>query len=306
MREAGVELMAYRPLNPLESAPCKLNNRNHRKILVVDDRVAFTGGMNVSGVYSSSSFSNPKTGTKPSVEGPWRDTQIRIAGPAVAAFERLFQRAWAEERGASDETREDGGDQGAPRVIQASLDRGNDLVRIVASDGGDDRYEIYEAYLAAIAHAQRRIWVTQAYFVPNREMRSALKRAAQRGVDVRILVPGVSDVQIALNASRAQYESLLRGGVRIYERDDAMVHAKTAVVDGVWSTVGSSNLDMQSFLHNDEANAVIIGRRFGRQMEDLFRRDMQHAREIDAEAWRHRPFTRKVVEQLASLFQYWI
>jgi cardiolipin synthase len=267
-------------------------------LLIVDGRIGFTGGMNVSGVYGKSSFSTPKP--QPSLTDGWRDTHVRIDGPAVAELQRLFLRQWAEVRPGDQPTGDT--EKYFPRLRR----QGDALVRIIASEGGDDKYEIYEAYLAAIEHAQRRVWVTQAYFAPNEEMLDALEDAAERGVDVRVLVPGFTNEAIVLNASRAEYSDLLEAGVRIYERDDAMVHAKTAVVDGVWSTVGSSNFDYMSFLHNNEANAVIVSRSFGREMEDLYFFDMHHAREIDPEAWDDRPIGSRFVEKLSRLFNYWI
>ena len=303
LQDSGVELHEFNPLNPLKDALWKMDNRDHRKILVVDGRVGFTGGMNVSGVYAKGSFSAPHTedDEKPSLEVGWRDTHVRIDGPAVAELQRLFLNQWAED-GPEDIP------QGKKKKYFPPLKpQGNDLVRVIASKGGGDgQYEIYEAYLAAIEHATECVWVTQAYFAPNDEMLGALQDAAKRGVDVRILVPGLTDRSIVLNASRAEYSKLLKAGVRIFERQDAMVHAKTAVIDGVWSTVGSSNFDYMSFLHNSEANAVIVSRDFGRQMKDLYKFDEQHAREINHKRWKHRPLLARAVEHLSRLFTYWI
>jgi cardiolipin synthase len=179
-------------------------------------------------------------------------------------------------------------------------------VRIIASAGGDDSYEIHDAYLTAVEHAQHRIWITQAYFVPSSEILESLAGAARRGVDVRVLVPGLSNSSIALAASRASYADLLDAGVRIYERQDAMIHAKTAVIDTAWSTVGSSNFDYRSFVHNHEANAVVVGRRFAWEMEELFRIDLEHAEEIDQRQWDRRPLNDRIVQRLCRLFAYWL
>jgi cardiolipin synthase len=302
LKDSGIEVHEFNPINPLKGPLWKMDNRDHRKILVVDGRVGFTGGMNVSGVYATGSFSAPGSDEdeKPSLEVGWRDTHVRIDGPAVADLQHLFLKQWAEEN--ADDIPQDK----AQKYFPHPTPKGNDLVRIIASDGGDEKYEIYEAYLTAIEHATECIWVTQAYFAPNDEMLGALKDAAKRGVDVRILVPGLTDTPIILNASRAEYAKLLKAGIRIFERKDAMVHAKTAVVDGVWSTVGSSNFDYMSFLHNSEANAVIVSREFGRQMQQLYEFDEQHAREINRKHWKHRPLLARAVEHLSRLFTYWI
>ena len=133
----------------------------------------------------------------------------------------------------------------------------------------------------------------------------ALQAAAQRGVDVRILLPGVSDHPSVGYAAHARYTALLKAGVKLYERDDRILHAKTAVIDGIWSTVGSSNWDYLSFVHNDEANAVILGREFGQQMEDLLQQDLRHARFITLRQWQARSLEERFMETLSLLFQYW-
>jgi len=295
LRAAGVELRSFRPIDPIANPKLwKLNNRDHRKILVVDGRVAFTGGMNISKVYASSSFAaGRKPRTPPSTREGWRDTQLEIEGPAVAELQKLFLRQWNDLASGPEET--------CDGCFPALAPRGSDLVRIVASRGGDARYEIYHAYLAALERARSRVWVTQAYFVPDRRMLDDLEAAARRGVDVRVLVPGISDHSVVVDASRAYYEELLEAGVRIYERSDAVVHAKTAAIDGVWSTVGSSNLNYRSFVLDDEANAVVVSRHLGRQMERLYRLDLAHAREIDPEHWRSRSLGERVLQEASSV-----
>jgi cardiolipin synthase len=299
LRSAGIEIQAFHPLDPLQDPKIwELDNRDHRKLAIVDGRVGFTGGMNISDVYARSSLSAPRG--VPDLHSRWRDTQIRIEGPAVAELQKLFLAHW----------REAAPGRASPRPRASYFPtlepRGNDLVRIVASAGGGDRYEIYNAYLAAVEHARERIWVTQAYFIPGERFVGALQTAARRGVDVRLLVPGLSDHATTLAASRSYYSELLEAGARVFERSDAMVHAKTAVIDGVWSTVGSSNLDDRSFLHNDEANAVVIGRSFGAQMERLFAADLGRAHEVDGEAWARRSIGERMHEELSRLFAYWI
>jgi cardiolipin synthase A/B len=312
LAKGGVEVHEYAPVNPL-SGPrfWRVTQRNHRKILVVDGRVAFTGGINISDTYASASSGSGSS------ENGWRDTQIRITGPAVAEFQRLFVASWSQEEGPF---QDDG--HYWPRVPPT----GSELVRAVAKEGEDasalvtnpfvswarrvhfDRKQnaIYASYLAAITESRQRVWITQAYFAPNDEFRNALEQAARRGVDVRLLVPANSDVGLMFHASRHQYRELLEAGVRIFEYEGPVLHAKTAVVDGVWSTVGSSNLDYMSFIHNDEANATIIGHSFAREMERMYHDDLANASEVTLEAWRQRPLTDRVKQTLANGLKYWI
>jgi len=300
LRAAGVELRAFRPIDPVGSPKLwELNNRDHRKLLIVDGRIGFTGGMNVSRIYAKSSFSAPRR--EPNINERVRDTELEIEGPAVANLQRLFLEQWTE---ADPDGPPPGSDRSA--YLPPLAARGEDLVRIVSSKGGDDRYDIYNAYLAAIEQARHSIWLTQAYFAPGERMLAALAAAARRGVDVRILVPGLTDHSMLIDASRSCYGDLLEAGVRIYERKDAMVHAKTAVIDGVWSTVGSTNFDYRSFLHDDEVNAVVVSRRLGEAMQDAYRADIATAQPVDLDTWRRRPLGDRLRERLIRLLHYWI
>jgi cardiolipin synthase len=304
LADAGVEVHEYAPINPLEQPELwRISERDHRKLLIVDGRTAFTGGVGISDTYSQP----PASGSN---EHGWRDTNIRIRGPVVVEFQRLFFESWEKEIGP---IRDDAAYWPALRPL------GDDLVRAVAREGEDasdlllspfvrlvrkvrraEKNPIYASYLTAISESRSRVWITQAYFAPNPEFLAALESAARRGSDVRLLVPANSDVGLLLHASRHLYGELLDAGVRIYEYEGPVLHAKTAVVDGVWSTVGSSNLDYRSFIHNDEANAIIVGRGFAVEMEKMFRADLANAREVTREAWRGRPLRDRVVQALAG------
>lgn len=296
MEAAGVHVIEYNPINPLDAGnPLRVNNRDHRKLLIVDDAVAFTGGINFSETYSSSS--TRKSAQKKLTDG-WRDTHIAIYGPAVAGFKHTFLEQWDKQRGPADLVHDS---SAMPEKA------GDDLIVALQSEGeGTEESPIYRAYLEAIEMAVERIWITQAYFVPDEKLLDHLKHAAQRGVDVRIVVPGISDSNIVLYASRSHYGDLIESGVRIYENSSSLLHAKTAVIDGVWSTVGSSNLDFRSFLHNDEVNAIVLGRDFGRQMEGQFKRDMEVSRAVTLEEWQNRPVTEKLQELLGRSMEYWL
>ena len=298
MRQAGVEVLQFRPLDPVRTPlPWKINNRDHRKIVVVDGKTAFTGGINISSTYASSSRAKP--GPKQGQDEAWRDTHVQIDGPVAAQFQALYFATWTRAGGNVDT-------KGA-RYFPPLAPAGSELVAAVATDAdAPDEVSIYGTYYATVRHASRRLWMTQAYFAPNKTLRRELIAAAQRGVDVRIIVPGFTDSGLIFHASRANYEELLEGGVRLFEQTDSLLHAKTVVADTALSMVGSANFDMRSFLHNNEVSAVVIGSDFGKHMEQLFERDMVDAREVTLESWRKRPLADKLKEAGSRLFSYWL
>jgi len=291
----GIEVAEFRPLRP--SSLWRINNRDHRKLTVVDGRVAFTGGLNISGTYSKASTSRP--GPERGVSSGWRDTHLEVRGPAVRLLQSLFLETWIRLGRRVDP---------AGAGLYPELEEvGDDLVQVVPSEGGDEQeFRIYGAYLAAIRNARVRVWISQAYFAPNAEFREALSAAKARGVDVRVIVPAFTDSALIHYGSRATYEELLDRGVAIYEHEEALMHAKTAVVDGVWSTVGSCNVDARSFLHNDELNAAVLSVDLARDMEAVFRADLESSRRIEAEEWRARPTAERVKEALSSLLSHWL
>ncbi|MDX3904063.1 MAG: cardiolipin synthase [Pigmentiphaga sp.] len=301
MRQAGIQVTFFNPVNPFKSrGSWSLNERSHRKILVVDGEVAFIGGINVSDVYASrpmSGSSRPReAGDKKGA--PWRDTHISIRGPAVPDVERVFLEGWRSQGGPA---------LGDMDFLPQQPQRGPHVVRIVINKpGANDNHAIYLTLLSAIHSAQRSIHITMAYFVPDPAFVAALRDAAQRGVDVVLLLPGFSDFPMVLHAGRSHYEALLAAGVKIYERRDALLHAKTAVVDGVWSTAGSSNLDWRSFTLNHEINAVILGADFGTQMEALFEQDRRASVLVDPEQWKQRPLSARFKEFLSRLLERWL
>lgn len=294
MAGAGIQIVKFNPVNPFSRRGWQINNRDHRKIVVVDGRLAFTGGINFSDVYSSGSS---RIAREPTTEEGWRDTQIEIRGPAVAQFQRLFLETWQKQRGPPL----------AKRDYLPRLDRqGDKLVRVIASEANERINHLYLEILSAITHAEETIHITMAYFVPDRQTIDALCDAARRGVDVKLVLPGFSDFPAVFHAGRSHYSTLLAAGVKIYERRDAMLHAKTAVIDGVWSSVGSANMDMRSFLHNNEVNAVILGTSFAIEMETMFRADLQRATAVDAQTWSSRSLILRLREQLARIWEYWL
>lgn len=300
LRDGGVQVLEYNPVNPLRARTgWRVNNRNHRKLVIADGRVAFTGGINVSDVYASGSapVGSSSRSARDSRAAGWRDTNVRMEGPAVAQLQRLFLETWAKQ----------GGQALAERDWYPKLKpQGTHPVRIVASARGDAGPAIYVALLSAIAHAEKSVHITMAYFVPDRQTVETLARAAARGVDVTLVLPSYTDFWAVFHAGRSHYSDLLDAGIRIYERQAALLHSKTVVIDGVWSTVGSSNMDWRSFLHNQEVNAVILGWDFGREMEAMFERDLKESVPIEREAWERRPLDDRMKELIGRVWEYWL
>lgn len=294
LRDHAIEVHWFRPFNPIDPRLWRLNSRNHRKLLIIDGRIAYSGGINFSGSYSKGSFS-----TTPDPDGDhtgWRDTHLRIVGPVVHQLQQAFLEMWNRER--PDQERIGGATHFPP--IESV---GDMMAGVIASDGGDNEFDIYTVLAAAISHARHRVWITQGYFAPNQAFIDILKAAAERGVDVRLLLPGVSDVPLVLQASRFSYEELLKAGIRIYERQGSPLHAKTIVVDSVWSSVGSANLDYRSLVYNFELNTVVVSSQFGRAMDKLFLADLQYADEITLAARQRRSLLQRLNEVLGHLLR---
>jgi cardiolipin synthase len=297
MRENGLNVMEFNPIpGGAGMEGWGINNRDHRKILVVDGRIAFTGGINFYRVYARSSSELPKRHEE-QLEHYWRDIHIQVEGPAVEAFQRFFMEMWRLQKG-----RVPSGANYFPPLEEV----GDSLMRVIGSTPDQPIPSIYAAYISAIIHAEKSIYLTHAYLVLDQGMLEALSDAAQQGVEVKIIVPSYSDFWLPFYAARHNYTELLRSGVRIFQRRGALLHSKTAVVDGVWSTVGSSNLDLRSFLHDAEINAVILGIEFGQKMERLFAEDLAASTEVLLDEWKRRPWFDRVKEQVARLFRYWL
>ncbi len=310
LRDAGVQVAVFNPVNPASGrAGWSPNQRNHRKVLVVDGRVGYLGGINVSSVYQSSPGAGSGSGSgsgagkadAPAAAdakvAPWRDTHLRIEGPAVAQLEQVIRAGWESQ---SKEPIKGGDSQVAPPA-------GATTVRILANQPDrSDGYTVYLTLMSAFESAQEYIHVTMAYFVPDPAFIEVLTDAARRGVDVALVLPGFSDSSLVFHAGRSHYADLLEAGVKIYERRDALLHAKTAVVDGAWSTVGSSNLDWRSFALNYEINAVVLGPEFAAEMESLFQRDVADSVRITPEAWRARGVGDRSMEFFSRMFERWL
>lgn len=289
--ESGGNVLEFNPINPLKAPRFwQVNRRDHRKLLIVDGQVAFVGGINISSVYSSGSFGRSKP-TKG--DTAWRDTHLRLAGPVVSEFQKLFIATWLEQKGKPLASKDYFPELGS---------KGNEVVRAIGSSPEEPYSQIYATLLSAINSAETRVFLTNAYFVPDPQMLSALKEAVQRGVDVRLLLPEKTDSVLVFYASRSYYDELLDAGVKIYERQDAMLHAKTALIDGVWSTIGSTNLDWRSFTNNQEINAVLLGHNFGDKMQAMFEKDLESSKLVTLDAWRERSISVRIKERAARLW----
>ena len=298
LQAAGVLTCAINPVNPLQRPGYwNITERDHRKIVSVDRQVGFAGGINISAAYSSGSFGRSGRARA----GPdlgWRDTQVRLQGPAVAALDDLVRQSWR--------------DQGCPGALPdlpappAGPPAGANVVRVIPASPGEPVNRIYTMLLTAIDASQRSVHLTMAYFAPGAEMVDALCDAAERGVDVQLVLPAQGDFSPVLHAGRSYYSRLLGASVKIHELQDATLHAKTAVIDGVLSTVGSSNMDWRSFASNSEVNAVVFGEDFGAAMARMFRTDVDNASPITLAAWRARPLWQQGQEWLARwLERFW-
>jgi cardiolipin synthase len=252
--------------------------------------VAFVGGINISSVYSSGSFGRSKPTKGKQV---WRDTHLRMSGPVVSEFQKLFIATWSEQKGEPLASR---------NYFPAPSSKGDEVVRAIGSSPEEPYNQMYVTLLSAINSAESKIYLTNAYFVPDPQLLAALKEAVQRGVEVKLLLPDKTDSNLVFYASRSFYDELLSAGVQIFERQEALLHAKTGVIDGVWSTIGSTNLDWRSFTNNQEINAVLLGQGFGAQMEALFEKDLTISNPITLEAWRSRSLFLRVKERAARLW----
>ncbi len=293
LKQGGIEVLEFNPVNPLKVRKQWLvNNRDHRKLLIVDGQSAFLGGINISSVYSSGSIKR-RTLQSEGQTVAWRDTDLQVEGPVVAELQKLFIETWDKQRGKPL----------APRQYFPPLKpQGNEIVRAIGSTPDDPYSLIYLTLISAIDNAEKQVYLTNAYFVPGPQLLKSLIDAAGRGVDVKLILPSHSDSEVVFHAGRSHYSHLLEGGVKLYERDGALLHSKTAVFDGVWSTVGSTNLDWRSFLDNDEINAVILGREFGKQMQATFARDLEASQAIDLESWEQRPLLLRIKEWMARVW----
>ena len=290
MRSNGIRLVEFDPINPFAAgfhwAPL---HRDHRKLMVVDGAYVITGGINISGVYSSGVIASKKKNPSVDVLKTWRDTDVQVEGPVVSEYQELFVANWLEQGGPP---------LGFSDYFPALDAKGDQIVRVLGSVP-QEFSTIYVTLISAIRNAETNIYITDAYFAPDSQMLEALQGAARRGVDVRLLFPGHTNEPLIQPAARSHFSELLDAGVKIYLWQGEMLHAKTATIDGVWSTVGSSNLDWWSIARNDEINTVVLSVRFGQQMNASFMRDLENSQQLDAALWQQRSMLERIEEAIA-------
>jgi cardiolipin synthase len=261
----------------------QVNLRNHRKILVVDGKVAFTGGLNIGDEYLG----------KNKRLGRWRDTNLKLEGPAVESLQRIFIEDWDF---ASGESLEGGA------YFRADANAGDDEVQVIQSGPDQEVKAIREVYLASIFKARQRLWITSPYYVPDQGLRDALCLAGLTGVDARLLLPYEADHTMVHYASRYYLRDLLDAGVKVYLYTAGFIHSKVWLADGQWASVGTANLDNRSLLLNFEVNCLIYSPRAVTELEEQFKRDLTESIRLDAKVFAKRPLMGKLAENFFRLF----
>ncbi len=255
--------------------PWEFHRRNHRKLLIIDDTIAYTGGFNVH-VTSSLRLAG---------QSRWRDTHVRFDGPAVGQAIDVFE--------------------GSGREVQEPWQTSNPF-RLMPNATRHCRWRLRCEFDRVLRAAERRVWLTTPYFLPDRRLRGRLVRAARRGVDVRVLMPAKNDVPISQWASRALYRGMLRNGIRLYEYQPRVLHAKTLLVDDAWATIGTANFDYRSLFVNAEVNLIASDERFCEALARQFRTDIEASHEIRAEHWQRRSWWKGIPEKLAWSLRRWL
>ena len=280
MARNGIDLEWYHPLRWYTLS--RLNHRTHRKLLIVDGEIGFSGGVGIADEWLGDA----------DARNHWRETMVRVEGPVVTQMQFAFMDNWVKSRG----------------ELLTGLDyfpqvgtRGPHLTQVVKSSPSEGSSTVKLMYVISIVSAMKSISIENAYFVPDADTVRALEGAVRRGVDVKVIVPGeLTDVPIVREASHWHYERLLNHGIRIFEYQPTMMHAKTMVVDGIWSTIGSSNFDDRSFRLNDEVNVNVYDEGIAAQMEAMFREDLLRSEEITHRKWLRRPRFEKLKEKLGN------
>ena len=283
MERSGCHVAWFRPLTPWQViTPWTLpffNKRLHRRIVVIDGRVGFTGGSGISEKWEGD-------GRR---EGYWRDTDVRVEGPVVHQLQAAFAESWRETTGMV---------LGGDAYFPALDDRGSVYAQVVKSSPAGGAFEAYMLFLLSIESARRSILLTNPYFVPDDRMKEALLRAVRRGVHVVVLVPGKIDHNLVRQASRGMLGDMLRAGIEIWEYRAALLHSKTMIVDGILATVGSTNLDNRSFALNEELNLTVYDRDVAQRLEKVFEEDLKVSSRLTYEMWSNRGVVGRVLELL--------
>ncbi len=281
MQKAQVEVERYHALSWYNLS--RLNNRTHRKILVVDGKIGFTGGVGIADEWSGNGF----------IPDKWRDSHYQVSGPVAAQMQSAFMDNWLKTRPEV---------HSSPAYFPVLEPKGKSLAQMFKSSSGEGGSSVRLMYLLAIAGARKSISFESAYFIPDSQTIGDLVKARERGVDVQIIVPGpYTDSVVVRHASRGHWEKLLRAGVKIYEYQPALFHCKVLVIDNYFLSVGSTNFDERSFRLNDEANLNILDEAFASKELEMFAKDRAHSKEVSLDQWLARPTQEKIFEKLSDL-----
>jgi cardiolipin synthase A/B len=283
MSRNGIDVEWYHPLRWYTLS--RYNHRTHRKLLIVDGCIGFSGGAGIADTWLGDADSREH----------WRETMIRVEGPVVTQMQSAFMDNWIKSRG----------------ELLTGLDyfptiepAGNHVAQVIKSSPSEGSSTVKLLYIISVVSATKSIYISSAYFIPDRDTLRALEGAVRRGVDVRVIVPGdFNDLPVVRQASRWHYDMLLRHGIRIFEYKPTMMHAKTMVVDGLWTTIGSSNFDDRSFRLNDEVNVNVYDAGIAAQMQEMFSEDLKQCEEISLRKWFRRSWLDKVKEAVAEGFK---
>lgn len=287
---AGVLTATFNPVRFLRSK-LGINRRDHRKMIIVDGKIGYLGGLNIAEEYGS---------PLKNWDG-WRDTGVKIQGPVVKQMTQLFVKWWNRlSKQPLRKALKTGGESGKEEIP------GKMLASVVGTDSLRARREIIRSYRKALWNAKKSIYIQSAYFIPTFSIRRALRQASLRGVDVKIIVPLSGDIQMANFASRRNFKQFMKDSVQIYQYPGPVMHAKTAVIDGIWATVGSFNLNHRSFFHDIEINLLVIDEEFGGKMEECFKRDLIKSLPVDPKKWEERPLNEKFLEVVCYTFKHWL
>ena len=282
-KKAGCQTEWFRRIKALQFiTPWELfryNHRSHRRILVVDGRIGFTGGHGVSQAWTG----NGRTAAH------WRQTDVRVEGPIVQQLQAAFAESWRETTGNL---------LGDDSYFPALDTQGKVYTQVVKSSPVSGRFESYLLFLLSITSAQKSIYIANPYFLPDERIAEGLLDAVKRGVRVVVLTPAIGDHATVYASSRGGFGPFLHGGVEIYEYQTALMHSKAMVVDGVWANVGSANLDNRSLAINEELNLVVYDTGFAAQLEQSFQEDLKYSKKLTYETWSSRPFTEKILEMI--------
>jgi len=282
LKQSGIQIRASHPFK--WTKPFHYVYRDHKKVIIIDGNKAFTGGLNIANEYRGYHRFKKKMG--------WRDTGIFLEGPISKTLLEIFKKSWEIWKG-------------TPIHFNKNVEPITDGLPVlpIFASSAKGRRKMRKLIYDSISQSQKSIYLTTAYFTPSRRMLQILENAVSRGADVKLLLPGKSDISAAYYAGRAFFAKLLKAGVEIYNYQGEILHAKTFVFDEMWSIIGSANLDFQSLRRNDEGNVGIIDTNFGNQMKDIFYEDLKQSEKITLDKWLKRPFIEKVKEKFFAMFR---